>query len=259
MAARRDDIAIELKNVSKKYKLYRSDKHRFLGIFSNKIDFKEVYANRDLSFTIRRGESVAIFGKNGAGKSTMLKMITGVVFPTSGELVVNGRVSALLELTAGFDPEFTGRENVHLRGQIWGMEKEEVEALEKKVVDFADIGEYIDQPMRTYSSGMKARVGFAISAHINPEILVIDEALSVGDKAFRQKCDRRIKEIMEKESVTVIFVTHSAASAQTICDRGIVLQKGRLAFDGPIADAIEFYEGPRDPNSRDVDVVMTDI
>jgi len=254
-----NEIAIEFTDVSKKYKLYRSDKHRFLGIFSNKIDFKEVYANRDLNFTINKGESVAIFGKNGAGKSTMLKMITGVVFPSSGEIVVNGRVSALLELTAGFDPEFTGRENVHLRGQIWGMDKAEVIELEKKVVDFADIGEYIDQPMRTYSSGMKARVGFAISAHINPEILVIDEALSVGDKAFRKKCDAKIREIMEKEGVTVIFVTHASSSAESICNRGIVLQKGRLAYDGPISSAIDFYEGPRDPNDRDAEVVITDI
>jgi len=168
-------------------------------------------------------------------------------------------VSALLELTAGFDPEFTGRENIHLRGQIWGMEKAEVDELERKVVEFADIGDYIDQPMRTYSSGMKARVGFAISAHINPEILVVDEALSVGDKAFRQKCDRQIREIMEKEGVTVIFVTHASASAESICDRGLVLQKGRLAYDGPISSAIDFYEGPRDPSVRIDDIVITDI
>lgn len=241
-----NDIAIEFKKVSKRYKLYRSDKHRFLGIFSNRIAFKEVYANSHLSFDIKRGESVAIIGRNGAGKSTMLKMITGVVFPTSGQITVNGRVSALLELTAGFDPEFTGRENVHLRGQLWGLDKAEIVALEAKVVEFADIGEYIDQPMRTYSSGMKARVGFAISASINPEILVVDEALSVGDKTFRQKCNAKIREIMDKENVTVIFVTHSSAAAEAICDRGLVLEKGRLAFDGPIADALEYYEGPRE-------------
>jgi teichoic acid transport system ATP-binding protein len=257
----RDTIAIELKHVSKRYKLYRSDRHRFVGIFSNKVPYKEIYANRDLNLKIRRGESVAILGKNGAGKSTMLKMITGVVFPTSGTLTVNGRVSALLELTAGFDPEFSGRENVRLRGQIWGLDKSEIAKLEAEVVDFADIGDYIDQPMRTYSSGMKARVGFAISAHINPEILVIDEALSVGDKAFRKKCDAKIREIMEKEGVTVIFVTHASSSAEAICNRGIVLQKGRLAFDGPISDAIDFYEGPRDPRDRDAaaEVVITDM
>lgn len=252
------DIAIRFKNVSKRYKLYRSDKHRFLGIFSSKIAFKEVYANSHLDFTIKRGESVAIIGKNGAGKSTMLKMITGVVFPTTGQITVNGRVSAMLELTAGFDPEFTGRENVHLRGQIWGLGKDAIAALEREVVEFADIGDYIDQPMRTYSSGMKARVGFAISASINPQILVVDEALSVGDKAFRQKCDHKIREIMEKEQVTVIFVTHSSAAAEAVCDRGMVLEKGRLAFDGPIKDALAYYEGPRDRPADTAGVSITD-
>jgi teichoic acid transport system ATP-binding protein len=251
-----DEIAIEFKRVSKRYRLYRSDKHRFLGIFSNRIPYKEVYANRNLSFTIRRGEAVAILGKNGAGKSTMLKMITGVVFPSGGSITVNGRVSALLELTAGFEPEFSGRENVHLRGQIWGLEAEEIASLEAQVVDFADIGDYIDQPMRTYSSGMRARVGFAISAHINPEILVVDEALSVGDKAFRKKCDEKIHEIMDKENVTVIFVTHASAAAEAICQRGLVLQQGKLVFDGPIDEAIEFYEGPREPGDRFDDVVI---
>jgi teichoic acid transport system ATP-binding protein len=239
-----EEMAIRFKNVSKRYKLYRSDKHRFLGIFSSRVAFKEVYANSHLTFSIKRGEAVAIIGKNGAGKSTMLKMITGVVFPTTGQIIVNGRVSALLELTAGFDPDFTGRENVNLRGQIWGLDKTEIATLERAVVEFADIGDYIDQPMRTYSSGMKARVGFAISASINPEILVVDEALSVGDKSFREKCDLKIREIMEKENVTVIFVTHSSAAAQAICNRGIVLEKGLLTFDGPLSDALEYYEGP---------------
>jgi teichoic acid transport system ATP-binding protein len=250
------DIAIEFKNVSKRYKLYRNDRQRFLGIFSKRISYKEVYANSHLTFQVKRGESVAVIGKNGAGKSTMLKMITGVVFPTTGQLTVNGRVSALLELTAGFDLEFTGRENVHLRGQIWGLDKDEIAALEKEVVDFADIGVYIDQPMRTYSSGMKARVGFAISASINPEILVVDEALSVGDKAFREKCDAKIREIMEKENVTVVFVTHSRAAAEAICSRGLVLEKGRLVFDGPIVEALDYYEGPRQTTGPIGDVVV---
>jgi len=243
---KKDKPAIEFRHVYKRYRLYRSDKHRFLGIFSKKIAYKEVFANRDLTFTIERGESVAMLGKNGAGKSTALKMITGVAFPSSGQIVVNGRVSALLELTAGFDPQFTGRENTQLRGQLWGLDKDEIVALEKQVAEFADIGMYMDQPMRTYSSGMKARVGFAIASSINPDILVVDEALSVGDKAFRQKCDARIKEIMAQGDVTIIFVTHSSGSAQAVCERGIVLEKGKLAFDGPIADAIEYYEGPQE-------------
>lgn len=246
-----DEIAVRFEKVSKKYKLYRSDRHRFAGIFSSRVPFKEVYANNGLDFTIRRGESVAVLGKNGAGKSTMLKMITGVVFPSSGEITVNGRVSALLELTAGFDSELTGRENVQLRGQIWGLDRKEVAELEEKVVDFADIGDYIDQPVRTYSSGMKARVGFAISALINPQILVVDEALSVGDRSFREKCDQQIKSIMARENVTVLLVTHSATAAHNICERGLVLQQGRLAFDGPIDQAIEFYEGKPFSESQD--------
>jgi teichoic acid transport system ATP-binding protein len=240
------DVVIDFRHVYKRYRLYRSDKHRFLGIFTKRIKYREVFANRDLTFQVHRGESVAILGKNGAGKSTMLKMITGVAFPSSGKIDVTGRVSALLELTAGFDPSFTGRENVQLRGQLWGLDKPAILALEKEVVDFADIGVYMDQPMRTYSSGMKARVGFAISASINPEILVVDEALSVGDKAFREKCDRKIKEIMAQDDVTIIFVTHASGSAASICTRGIVLEGGKLAFDGPIDQAIEFYEGPAD-------------
>lgn len=241
------NVAVEFKNVSKRYRLYRSDKHRFLGIFTKRVKYREVYANRHLTFRICKGESVAIIGKNGAGKSTMLKMITGVSFPSSGTIKVNGRVSALLELTAGFDPEFTGRENIQLRGQLWGLSKDEIKDLEQRVVEFADIGVYIDQPMRTYSSGMKARVGFAISASLDPEILVVDEALSVGDKAFREKCDAKIKEIMARENVTVIFVTHSAGSARSICNRGIVLEKGTLTFDGPIDEALSYYEGPPAP------------
>lgn len=238
------DVVIRFKHVYKRYRLYRSQKQRLIGIFTKRVKFKEVFANRDLTFKVRRGESVAIIGKNGAGKSTMLKMITGVAFPSSGKIEVTGRVSALLELTAGFDPEFTGRENIQLRGQLWGLDKAEIVQLEKDVVEFADIGVYMDQPMRTYSSGMKARVGFAISASINPEILVVDEALSVGDKDFREKCDLKIKEIMAKDDVTVIFVTHSSTSAEKVCKRGIVLEKGMLAFDGPIREALEYYEGP---------------
>ena len=241
----RRNVAVEFDRVSKRYKLYKSDRHRFLSIFSRRVPHKIVYANEDLSFTIQKGESVAILGRNGAGKSTMLKMVTGVTFPTSGTVTVNGRVSALLELTAGFDNKLTGRENVRLRGQIWGLNDEELAELEATAIDFADIGDYVDQPVRTYSSGMKARLGFAISANINPDILVIDEALSVGDVAFRKKCDALIKEIMQREEVTVLLVTHSSSSARAISDRGLVLEKGKLVFDGPIDDAIEFYEGPK--------------
>ena len=201
-----------------------------------------VDASKDLSFEIKKGEAVAFLGRNGAGKSTTLKMVTGVTHPTSGEIRVEGRVSALLELTAGFDPQLTGRENISLRGQILGLNRSEIKELEPDIIDFADLGLYIDQPMRTYSSGMKARLGFAFAVAIDPEILVVDEALSVGDRAFQKKCIDRIREIMMDENVTVLFVTHTSSTAKEFCSRGIVLDKGTKVFDGTIDDATTYYE-----------------
>ena len=172
---------IEFKNVTKIYKLFKNDKKRFASLFFKNIKVKEKRAVDNVSLKINKGEAVAIFGKNGAGKSTILKMITGVTFPTEGNVTVNGRVSALLELTSGFDQEFTGRENIYLKGQILGLKNKEIKELEQIIIDFAELEEYIDQPVRTYSSGMKARLGFSINVNIKPEILIVDEALSVGD------------------------------------------------------------------------------
>lgn len=233
---------IEFKNVSKIYKLYATDKHRFLNLFLKNVKYKENRATNDVSFQVARGEGVAIFGMNGAGKSTILKMITGVTYPTSGEVIVNGRVSALLELTAGFDSEFTGRENIYLKCNIMGMSDEEIKEVEDDIVEFAELGDYIDQPVRTYSSGMKARLGFSININAQPEILIVDEALSVGDTAFRKKCTTKVREIMKDGEVTMLFVTHSASFAKEFCERGIVLQKGKIIYDGPIDKAIELYE-----------------
>lgn len=233
---------IELKNVTKRYKLYKNDKQRLIGIFLKNVRYKDKKAVDDVSFTIKKGESVAIFGKNGAGKSTILKMITEVAFPTSGKIKINGRVSALLELTSGFDLEFTGRENIYLKGQILGLNNKEIKSLEQKIVDFADIEEYIDQPVRTYSSGMKARLGFSINVNINPDILIVDEALSVGDEEFKNKCIEKVNEIVHKEDVTLLFVTHSTGVAKSFCKRGIVMNKGKKQFDGDIDEAIEEYE-----------------
>lgn len=173
------DVVIHFNRVVKQYKLYKQKKWRLVDSLFGTKRYTLKTATDHVSFQVARGESVAILGLNGAGKSTLLKMITGVVFPTSGDIKVSGRVSALLELTAGFDPAFTGRENIHLKGMLLGMKKYEVSKIESKIVKFADIGEYIDQPVRTYSSGMKARLGFAINASIDPDILVIDEALSI--------------------------------------------------------------------------------
>lgn len=234
---------ITFKHVTKKYKLFKNDRARFLSLFSNRVRYKENKAVDDISFDIHKGEGVALIGKNGAGKSTILKMITGVSFPSEGDIKVNGRVSALLELAAGFNPEFTGLENIYLKCNIMGMNEKEIKEVEGPIVEFAALGDYIDQPVRTYSSGMKARLGFAINANIEPEILIIDEALSVGDRAFRQKCVKKVRSIMEDGEVTLLFVTHSSNFAKEFCTRGIVLEKGVMKFDGPIDEAIEFYEG----------------
>lgn len=239
--AQSKDIAIQLKNVTKTYRLFKNDKARFRALLFKKTPGERKCAVNDVSLTICRGESVALFGRNGAGKSTLLKMITGVVFPTQGKIRVNGRVSALLELSAGFDPSLTGRENIYLRAELLGIKADEIKILEKQIVDFAELGHYIDQPIRTYSSGMRSRLGFAINANIRPDILIVDEALSVGDKNFRLKCRKKVNEIM-KSGVTFLFVTHSSADAKSFCKRGVVLRHGRIVFDGAVADAAAYYE-----------------
>lgn len=235
------ETVIKFERVTKIYKLYKNDRQRLLSVFSKRVPHKEKKAVDNVSFEIRRGESVALFGKNGAGKSTILKMITGVAFPTSGTIDVKGRVSALLELTSGFDPEFTGRENIFLKGRLNGIPEAELKELESVIVDFAEIGEYIDQPVRTYSSGMKARLGFAINVNIRPEILIIDEALSVGDVDFKNKCLEKVNEIIEKDNVTLLFVTHATATAKQFCRRGIVMKNGKLVFDSDIESAAKRY------------------
>ena len=231
------DVVIRLSHVTKQFKLFKSKRSRLLSIFGKKVNYTIKTANDDLTFEIRRGESVAFLGKNGAGKSTLLKMITGVLFPTSGEIEVKGEVSALLELTAGFDPEFTGRENIYLRGHMRGMTDDVIRKYEETIIEFADIGEYIDQPVRTYSSGMKSRLGFAINANIE-----VDEALSVGDAAFRKKCRDIVNRIIAEDNTTLLLVTHSSTMAKQFCKRGIVLYNSKVYFDGNIDDAIKIYE-----------------
>lgn len=232
---------IQFKNVTKTYFLYKNDRARFKAIFTNNRGVKKHSAINGINFSVNKGESVGILGVNGAGKSTVLKMITGVTFPTSGEIIVNGKVAALLELTAGFSAEMTGRENIYLKGYILGLRDHEIEDIETRVIEFADLGEYIDQPIRSYSSGMKMRLGFAININISPEILVIDEALSVGDANFKKKCNAKINELIES-GVTVLFVSHSAKGIKDICTRAIYLKGGKVAYDGGVEEAFELYE-----------------
>lgn len=236
-----NDIAIQIKNVTKTYRLIKNEKAKLRAYLFQKKSKEVKRAINDVSLTIHRGEAVALFGRNGAGKSTLLKMITGVVFPTQGHVRVNGRVSALLELSAGFDPELTGRENIYFRGEVQGISAEEIKKLEADIIEFAELGHYIDQPIRTYSSGMRARLGFAINSNIRPDILIVDEALSVGDRKFRNKCRAKVNEIMES-GVTFLFVTHSTSDAKTFCKRGVVLRRGRIVYDGDVTKAAAYYE-----------------
>ena len=237
-----DNPIISFKNVSKEYTLYKSDSERFKALFFKSKKAKINKALKGVSFEIGKGESVGLIGDNGAGKSTILKHITGVAFPTMGEVTVNGKVAALLELTAGFSMEMTGRENIYLKGYILGLTDKEIKRIEERIVEFAELGDYIDQPVRTYSSGMKMRLGFAINVNIRPEILIVDEALSVGDTAFKTKCKEKINEIIEKENVTLLFVTHQTAVAEEFCTRGIVMKNGKLIFDGEVHEASEYYK-----------------
>ena len=235
------ETVIEFKNVCKTYKLYKNDKKRFKAIFFKNTPYIPKKAVDNVSFKINKGESVALFGKNGAGKSTVLKMITEAAFPTSGDIIIKGRVSALLELTSGFDPEFTGRENIYLKGQILGLPHEEIQRLEPIIIEFSELDNYIDQPVRTYSSGMKARLGFSVNVNIEPEILIVDEALSVGDEEFRRKCIKKINELLENDNITLLYVTHATKTAKDFCKRGMVMQKGKLIVDGDIDEAMDIY------------------
>ena len=232
---------ITFKNVSKTYILYKNDQARFKALFIKPKNPKTNKALNNVSFEINRGESVGIVGDNGAGKSTLLKMITGVAFPDEGEITVNGKVAALLELTAGFSMEMTGRENIYLKGYILGIEDDYIKTIEENIIEFAELGDYIDQPVRTYSSGMKMRLGFAINVNIEPDVLVVDEALAVGDATFKKKCKNKIKEIISA-GTTVLYVSHSAASVKEICPRSIFLKKGTVIFDGPTEETLKVYE-----------------
>ncbi|HZJ77585.1 MAG TPA: ABC transporter ATP-binding protein [Clostridia bacterium] len=235
------NTVIRFDHVVKEYKLFKNGRQRLKSVFFRNTKHKIKRAVDNITFDVQKGESVAIFGRNGAGKSTVLKMITKVSYPNSGSIFVKGRVSALLELTSGFDPEFTGRENIYLKGSILGLTRSEIDSLEQIIIDFAEIHEYIDQPVRTYSSGMKSRLGFSINVNIHPEILIVDEALSVGDAAFKNKCAEKVDEIISNDNVTLLFVTHSSNIAKTFCKRGIVMDKGKIIYDGEIDDALAEY------------------
>lgn len=236
------EYAIRVKDVTKLYKLYDRNIDRLrdsLGFGSGK--YKEHYALRNLSFEINKGECIGIIGTNGAGKSTILKIITGVLTPTSGEVEIDGRVSALLELGAGFNMEYTGIENVYLNGTMMGFSKEEIDSRLQSILDFADIGEFVNQPVKSYSSGMFVRLAFAVAINIDPEILIVDEALSVGDVFFQAKCYKKFEEFKEAGK-TIVFVSHDLSSIQKYCDKAILLDKGKKIGEGKPFQIIDLYK-----------------
>lgn len=237
------EVAIQVSHVSKLYKLYDKPMDRLkesLGLTREK-KYKEHYALRDLSFEVKKGECVGIIGTNGSGKSTILKIITGVLNATSGDIGVNGRISALLELGAGFNPEYTGVENIYLNGTMMGFSREEIDKKLDDILAFADIGEFVHQPVKTYSSGMFVRLAFAVSINIDPEILIVDEALSVGDVFFQVKCYRKFEEF-KKMGKTILFVSHDLSSISKYCDRVILLNKGEKMAEGAPKRIVDLYK-----------------
>lgn len=238
-----EDLAIKVENVSKVYKLYNkpSDRLRESLSLSHKKYSRDHYALSDISFDVKRGETVGLIGTNGAGKSTILKIITGVTNPTNGTICVNGRISALLELGAGFNMEYTGIENVYLNGTMIGFTEEEIDARLPEILEFADIGDFAYQPVKTYSSGMFVRLAFAVAINIDPEILIVDEALSVGDVFFQTKCYHKFEEF-KNMGKTILFVSHDLNSVAKYCDRVVLLNKGTKLAEGTPREMVDMYK-----------------
>ena len=235
------EIAIQVKHLDKMYKLYNKPSDRLRETLGLKVPVREHYALRDVNFQVERGETVGIIGTNGSGKSTILKIITGVLNPTAGEVTVNGRISALLELGAGFNMEYTGIENIYLNGTMMGFSREEVDARLQDILDFAAIGDFVYQPVKAYSSGMFVRLAFAVAINIDPEILIVDEALSVGDVFFQAKCYRKFEEF-KKMGRTILFVSHDLSSISRYCDRVILLNKGVKMEEGSPKQMVDMYK-----------------
>ena len=255
-------MAIQVKDLSKVYKLYNKPSDRLKETLGFHVDAREHYALKHVNFEIRKGETVGIIGTNGSGKSTILKIITGVLNPTGGEVNVDGRISALLELGAGFNMEYTGIENVYLNGTMLGFTKEEIDERLDNILEFADIGDFVNQPVKSYSSGMFVRLAFAVAINIDPEILIVDEALSVGDVFFQAKCYRKFEDF-KKEGKTILFVSHDLGSITKYCDRAILLIQGEKIFEGTPKEAVDIYKKVLvhqfDPSELETDSRMNDV
>jgi len=245
------EIAIEIIGVSKKFKIYDdrpySIKDRVLNLRSK--NYKEVDVLKNINCKIYKGESVGLIGVNGCGKSTLLKMISKIIYPTTGEIIVNGKIASLLELGAGFHPDFTGRENIYFNGAILGMKRKEIDRKINQIICFSELGEFIDRPIRTYSSGMYMRLAFSVAVHVDSDILLIDEILAVGDNQFQKKCFNKINELRRK-GITIILVSHDERSVLSHCDKGIYIKNQSIKKQGEINSIINEYKDDIDAERK---------
>lgn len=232
--------AIEVRNLSKTFYLFRKDYQILQWIFTKSGYEKERQVLRDISFEVKQSEIVGLIGVNGAGKSTLMKLIAGITYPTSGEVEVHGRAGSLINLSAGFNQDYTGRKNIYYKGTVMGMSKTEIDSIMEDICSFVELGEYFDRPLRMYSSGMAARLGFALAVYSKPEILIIDEVLAVGDKSFQKKSRQKVVE-MFREGKSVIFSSHSDELIREFCSRVIYLKDGRIVFDGDVGEGLQKY------------------
>ena len=240
--AKDNEIAIKVENVTKSFKLFYDKpstlKERLVFWNKKKADLHTVL--KDINLEIKKGETVALIGTNGSGKSTLLKLMTKIIYPTKGELITNGKLTSLLELGAGFHPDFTGRENIYFNAAIFGLTKQEIDARLNEIIEFSELGEFIDSPVRTYSSGMYMRLAFSVAINVDAEILLIDEILAVGDQRFQEKCFSKLEELKESGK-TIVIVTHNVCSVKKLCNRAVWLYEGKIRMDGNDDEVINEY------------------
>ena len=238
----KNDVAIKVSNMTKTFKLYRDKpntlKEHIVRGWKNKPEIRTVLKSIDLE--IKKGETVALIGVNGSGKSTLLKLMTKIIYPNKGKVVTNGKLTSLLELGAGFHPDFTGRENIYFNAAIFGLTKKDIDSRIDQIIEFSELGDFIDSPVRTYSSGMYMRLAFSVAINVDAEILLIDEILAVGDQHFQDKCFNKLKELSESD-MTIVIVSHSLDSLKGLCQRGIWINEGEVAMDGNINNVIDKY------------------
>ena len=244
-AVLKENVAISVKEAGMRFNLNQehvdNPKEYFIKILKRDLKYNEFWALKDVSFEVKKGERLGVLGLNGSGKSTLLKVVSGVLKPSTGKVQTRGVVAPLLELGAGFSPQYTGRENIYLYGAVLGYNKSFLDDKFDEIVDFSGLGEFIEVPVKNYSSGMKSRLGFSIATIVEPDILILDEVLSVGDKKFRSKCEKKIMSMFDR-GVTVLFVSHSLEQVQRLCDKAIILDSGRLVAHGPVEKVARVYK-----------------